>query len=485
MSLKNNTGRWELRIVICLLAVAPFLLTPWVHGDGIGSVAFLRSIIVGGDLDLVEEFEYLSTHVKADAGGLPGSLLDKSDYSPGLDPLFHTGSRDPVTGHVPFFASIGSPILWSPGYFLAHSLVRLGNVVGLNHRNDGYGGIYYLAIALTTLCCGMIGLVLIYRLAREVVPAREAFCALIGIVGASPLLYYLYLAPTYPHAITMLSTGAFFLYWWRNRGASDSGTWFRWGLLAGLLFLVRTNDAVVVVPALVLEAVKFIRRESSAKGSPPIGGIVARLMLALAGFTLLASVQLLSWQYFHARPLVRYPLSALGFWYEGLWGTFVSTKHGLLIWHPITALALIGILRLFARSKELAGVCIATLAVVVVSNCTIHDWWGGAAFGMRRLLSATPVFVIGLAVFFDDLRVALARGGASTAAAVAGRTDGLGARLIAPAIIIVFALWNVLLLLQYSLGMISHTGPVPFAEIAANQPKVIVKLVHLIGEIVR
>lgn len=493
MSLRNHHRDRGTFLVVCLLAVAPFLLTPWVHGDGIGSVSFLRSLVVGGDLDLSEEFDYLSSHIAEDAGGLPGALLEKSDYRPGLDPLAHTGTPDPVTGRTPFFASVGPPILWSPAYFAAHLLVRLANAAGLEHRSDGYGGLYYLAIALTTLACGIAGLLLIHRLVCSTVGRNDALWALLSVAWASPLLYYLYMAPTYPHAITILTTGAFFLYWWRNRGRTDTGVWFRWGLLTGFLFLVRWNDVVVALPALVLEIARYIKRESKARGRLPLSGLAIRLAAALAGFVLVAFVQLALWQYFHGRPLIRYPLSALGFYHEGLWGTFVSPKHGLFVWHPITLLASAGLLLLFRRNRELAGVCVATLALSVVSNCTIYDWWGGAAFGMRRLLSMSPIFAIGLAALFAEMRRAF---GASTARA--GETAGLSpresisppaevglppgrpARWAAPAITGVFSAWNLLLLLQYALGMISHTGAVTFITIAANQPETLARVIRLI-----
>ena len=76
----------EIRILLCLLAAAPLLLTPWVHGDGIGYFSYLHSVIIDGDLDLANEAEYLSAHVREDAGGIPGRLLDESDHRPGYRP---------------------------------------------------------------------------------------------------------------------------------------------------------------------------------------------------------------------------------------------------------------------------------------------------------------------------------------------------------------------------------------------------------------
>jgi hypothetical protein len=471
-TLHEGARGWEIRIVACLLVVAPFLLTPWVHGDGIMSVAFLRSVVVDGDLDLADEFSYLSTHIAADAGGLPGALLERSAHAPGLDRMFHTGARDPATGRVSFIAAVGPPIVWSPAYAAAYATSRLADAVGLHLRTDGYGGLYYLAIALTSLGCGIAGLLLMFRLTRSIVGARTAFWAVLGFAGASPLLYYLYMAPSYPHSITMLSTGAFTLYWWKTRGSVAPAVWFRWGLLAGFLFVVRWNDAVIAAPVFALEIVRYVRRGTFGPRGASAGGLPARLGAALAGALIVASVQLVVWQYFHGRPWVRYPAGELGFWYEGLWGAFVSSRHGLFIWHPITIAAVIGLLLLFRRDKELAGVSVATLALLVASNSTIDDWWCGASFGIRRLLSAAPVFVLGLGAFFAAIGEWLAR-------------HHMRARLAAPIMVLAFSGWNALLLLQYSLGMISHTGPVGFAAIAANQPKALVRAIRLIGELIR
>ena len=87
---------------------------------------------------------------------------------------------------------------------------------------------------------------------------------------------------------------------------------------------------------------------------------------------------------------------------------------------------------------------------------------------MRRLVGATPVFVLGLAVFLDDARILWAR-----RATLAGR-------FLAPLVLVVFGVWNVLLVAQYSLGMISHVDAVPLSTIAANQPKVIIRLIDLL-----
>ena len=475
--------RPEWTILLCLLLAAPFLLTCWVHGDGIGYVAYLRSAVVDRDLDLADEFGHLATHMRADAWGLPIAFLSRSTHGPGLDPTFHTPQRDPVTGRVSSSFSVGPPIAWAPAYLLAHGLTLLRGSAGA--PADGYGGLYYLAIALSSLAFGAAGLLLAYRFTCVAAPPREALWSVLAMAGATPLLYYLYLAPSYGHALTVLTSGAFFLYWWRTRHADRAATWFRWGLLAGLLFLARWNDAVLALPVFLAEAVRLLRGGGARPGGAPLGRLLACAGAAGLGFLLVASPQLGVWQYLHGRPWVRYPVDYLGFSPRGLWGTLGSARHGLFVWTPVSLPAVAGLFLLFRRDRELAAVSLAAVLLLVVSNATARDWWGGASFGMRRLVSATPLLALGLAVALDDARLALARrephgghGGGAPAASAA-------ARLLAPLACLVFSTWNLLLLAQYSLGMISHTGPVSLATIAANQPTVVARVIRVVGEVLR
>jgi hypothetical protein len=450
---------------------APFLLTCWVHGDGIGYVAYLRSAVVDRDLDLADEFAHLSTHMRADAWGLPAAFLSRSAHQPGVDPTFHTPRPDPVTGRVPSAFSVGPPIAWAPGYLLAHGVTLLRGSAG--RPADGYGGLYYLAIALGSLLFGAAGLVLAYRLACAAAPPRESLAAVLAMAGASPLLYYLYLAPSYSHALTVLTSGAFFLYWWRTRHADRAATWFRWGLLAGVLFLARWNDAALALPVFGAEAVRLLRGDAARRGGAPVRRLVACAAAAGLGFLLAASPQLGVWQYLHGRPWVRYPVDYLGFSAAGLWGTLWSARHGLFVWTPLALPAVFGLFLLGRRDRELATVSLLAVLLLAVSNATARDWWGGASFGMRRMLSATPLLALGLAACLDEFRRSLAHRAPAAA------------RLAAPLALSAFVLWNVLLLAQYSLGMISHTGPVSLAAIAANQPAVVARLVRLAGDVLR
>jgi hypothetical protein len=86
-------------------------------------------------------------------------------------------------------------------------------------------------------------------------------------------------------------------------------------------------------------------------------------------------------------------------------------------------------------------------------------------------------------VLLDDVRAALARRTTRQSGGVEAPATSTGPKLLAPLAFIAFSLWNLLLLAQYALGMISHSGPVSLATIAANQPGVVIRLVRLVGEV--
>jgi hypothetical protein len=282
-------------------------------------------------------------------------------------------------------------------------------------------------------------------------------------MSASPLLYYLYLAPDYSHAFSVLTAACFFSYWWKTRGKTATGLWFRWGMLAGLVFLVRWNDTMLIAPALMVESLRVLRARVKFQH------VIKLYVAGAAGFLLVASIQFVAWQYFFGRPWIRQPEGAMQFHVAGLWGSLLSSRHGLFTWTPITLFSVIGLVRLAKRQRELAAVCMAGFVLLTVSNCLISDWWGGAAFGMRRLITATPLFVLGLGVLLNDMR----QGGFGERVATASFW-------LVPAAISILICWNFLLVVQYALGLISHDQPVSLVAIMANQPVAINRLGRLL-----
>lgn len=478
-------ARPEWLILLCFLAAAPFLMTIWVNGDGIGYFAYLRSAVVDRDLSLSNEFAHLSSRIEADASGLPGEYLRRSSHRVGIDSVWHSPRPDPVTGRVPSYFSIGPAFAWAPAYLAAHALTLLSAAGGAAVKPDGYGGLYYLAIILSSFAFGIAGLILAFRIASIATPPREALWAVLTIGWATPVVYYLYLSASYGHPLTMFTSAAFLLYWWRTRHTDRPGTWFRWGLLAGVLFLVRWNDVVLAAPAFGIEVVRLLTRRGTRTGPSGVWQLLACTGAALTGFLLVAAPQLAVWQYFHGRPWVRHPTDLVRLDPWASWKMLVSARHGLFVWTPVAVPAVAGLFCLLRRNRELAGVSLAAMVLLVASNSIVEDWWGGSSFGLRRLVSGTPFLALGLAVFFADARLVLERWRAHGVPGSPGRARAALGWIAAPLVSFTFMGWNLLLMAQYALRMIDHTGAVSFAVMAANQPKVLARLIQFAGDVLK
>jgi hypothetical protein len=74
-----------------------------------------------------------------------------------------------------------------------------------------------------------------------------------------------------------------------------------------------------------------------------------------------------------------------------------SSNHGLLAWHPIVYLSLLGVPLFLVRDWYFGSLLTAVFAAQVYVNGAVTTWWGGSAFGGRRFDGCAMLFALGLA----------------------------------------------------------------------------------------
>ncbi len=116
--------------------------------------------------------------------------------------------------------------------------------------------------------------------------------------------------------------------------------------------------------------------------------------------------------------------------------TVLMGTNGLLVHSPVVVLALLGLLSAAipaASSKErdeqrsAAIASLATVVVFVVLMALVRDPDGGASFGARRLCGLTPIWILGISLALDRLRVSRRVGGRLAARSDVGRTSDIPA----------------------------------------------------------
>ena len=87
----------------------------------------------------------------------------------------------------------------------------------------------------------------------------------------------------------------------------------------------------------------------------------------------------------------------------------LSSRHGLLTWSPIFAIALAGFPALVRRAGSLAWAFALWALLLLYVVASWEQWWLGHSFGHRGFLCLFPVLATSLALAWDRLETRAAR----------------------------------------------------------------------------
>jgi hypothetical protein len=352
------------RLVLVLLALWMF---PSVYarlgGDGFQYYALLRSPVVDHDLDFANDFAGL-----------------------GARPVIS------VQGEVTSRAPIGLALLWLPPFLLVHAATAAAALVS-SAKADGFGPAYQAAVTGATYVYGVLALVLLESLLRPRFGRTVALLTVLALWLATPMHFYMVANPFMSHAGSAFAATLFVATWLRARETGRCREWVLAGLAGGLMGLVRVQDAVLLALPLVDLAFRrsFALRAAAAfvAGPAALGLLQALVWARLYGFGFAGIVM-------QQNLVGRSGLHLLELMF--------SARHGLFTWTPLFLFAALGWLLWLARDARLGALILAGFALAALVNGAMLDWWGGDAYGQRRLLGLFPFFGLGLGATLHFLR---------------------------------------------------------------------------------
>lgn len=435
--------KFEKLLILIFVLTLP-LSNPWVRGDGVGYYAYARALLIDHRLDFRKDWLAANTSFRMGRVAADGNILP-SEFT--------------RTGHLNNHFSIGPAILWFPFLLVAHAFVRVNQEFGGHLLADGFSFPYVLAMAIATAFYGFLGLWISFQLTRKYVPEKWAFLSTLGIWFASSLPVYMYFNPSWSHAQSGCAAALYFWYWDRTR--SDR-TWMQWiilGLISGLMMDVYYVNAVLLIVPLLESLIRYWKgitsKQTAAVGRLFFQNVLFTLVILTAFLPTLIAKRIIYGSY-------------LNFGYEDLWNftspallkVCISSEHGLFSWTPIVVLAVIGLALLRRHDKMLSLSCTAAFAAYLYTIGCYADWTGFSSFGNRFFVSLTPLFIIGLAAFFDWM----ARGWKERSAAI-----------VATSATALFIIWNLGLIFQWGVHLIPSRGPISWRDAAYNQVMVVPK----------
>jgi hypothetical protein len=451
-------------LILTLLFVCslPLVTKRLYASDEVQYYAFLRSLWFDHDLSFENEFQHFYDN---------GVVHTKGFHETFLEDTTETGLRKT-------FGTIGAALLWSPFYAISDAIVHTRRAMGDTVEADGYSPPYIAAVAYGSAVYGWLSLVLSLLIVRHVLGPksdRAAFAATIAVWIGTPLFFYMYVAPPMAHACSAFAVAAFVLTWLKVRTEWSAKGCLALGALAALMAMVREQDLFIAIGPAVDWAWQFWHATgaratpsspgSSAAGAAGIGETpsVARLLsggvLGAVAFGVAYLPQLAAYQVINGYPgpsrLVARKLNWLA---PHAFGVLASPEHGLLFWTPLVVLSLAGLVWLVVRSRGDDGsdgrrvaVCLLlmVLSQVYVAG-SVESWTVAGAFGQRRFVGLTALFVVGLAALMSRVFAPAAAG------AVAGPVPGRVRRLLVAAVVALGVWWNLGLMAQFGAGLMDR-----------------------------
>jgi hypothetical protein len=429
-------------LLIIFLVTLPFV-NPWVRGDGVSYYAYVRALLVEHHLNFENDWRSANLSYR----------MYSVDAEGHIDPTCYTS-----TGHLDNRSAVGASMLWAPFLVPVHGVVLALHQLGFRVRADGFSKPYVVTMALATALYGFFGLWISFRFACLYISERWSLLATLGMWFASSLPVYMYFNPAYSHAHSAFAVALFLWYWCRTRPRRTVAQWAILGLLSGLMLdIYYLNISILLVP--LLESLRRYWRAWRAPGHDWEG--LRRLFLANAVYSCVTVAAfmptLITRQIIYGHPL-ELGYGDFGWIHPGLWQPLLSPSHGLLTWTPIIIPALVGLVLLGRRDRELATYSLAAVAALYYIVACV-PWEIASSYGNRYFISLTPFFVLGLAVTLNEAARWLkhARTAYVTSALAIG---GL-------------VLWNLALIFQWGTGLVPHRGPISWKRVAYNQVAVV------------
>ncbi len=341
-------------------------------GDDTGYYAFLRSTFFDGDLDFFNERNYA-----------------------------HAEKINP-TGYVFNNWQMGQAILFFPFFLIGHALAHFYQSLGYPVTTDGYSAPYYISTAVASATYLFAGLFFVYRTLRMFVRKRVAMLATISIWLASPLIYFSFIRQRMAHTSEFFLSAVLIFIWIQFRQSKRPIHYVVIGVILGLLCMTR----VINISFFALFAVDLLWkfREEWKENPARVGKEIFILSGALGGgFFLTMLPQVYAWYQLNGVP---FPPRHMKFAGEGLAGInlgplveniyalFLDAKWGLLFSMPLAVLGIIGLFLKDDFSRDLRPGMLAYLAGIFGIILLYPE--DSASYGHRHLISALPVFALGL-----------------------------------------------------------------------------------------
>jgi hypothetical protein len=291
--------------------------------------------------------------------------------------------------------------LWLPFFVVAYGAGWIINQTGwLVIPLDGWSLFFQYLVMYSAVIYATITLILMYQLLRDYFSKYVALLSALFIFWSTGWLYYTIFEVSMSHVYDLFTLVTLVWLLLKAFDSEKTSYFLLTGLVAGLHVLVRTQNVLTVIVLLGYYGIMF-----SATTSKKLNVTIKNILSFGVVFTLTLLPLFISNLFLYGNILV-VPQGAgfLNFFQPEFYGVLFSGRNGLFSHHPVLLLGVAGIgLQFFHYNREKSclqkyGIPLSLVFLLqLYINAAAADWWGGHAFGQRRMMSSLLLFAFGIA----------------------------------------------------------------------------------------
>ncbi len=364
---------WRQMIIASWLITTVLLWSPVIQYDGVGYYAYLRSLGIDGDLNFSNEFSQTPLNL-------------------------NTGVKITSTGYAANPWSVGSAMLWTPFWLIAHGITVLGQQVGVAWQADGYAPPYIVMTTFATALSGLIFMLTMFAILRRWFREPIAALSVISMYCGTNLIYYALFQGGYAHAFSAMSVALMLLATLRLWEAPSMKRWIQLGLAAGLVLVTYWLGAIMLLIPLAFGVALLIRQRQPFKPWL-LGGVIAMLSAFIVFLP-----QMYVWHKLYGSWLTIPQGSNFAAPREShVLDMLFGSLYGVLWWTPLYFVGLLGLVWLTIKQSLRYGMMLIAAIIFIAYTARLPDWHGSGAFGMRRFTVIAPLCTLGLAAVLERL----------------------------------------------------------------------------------
>ena len=292
---------------------------------------------------------------------------------------------------------VGTAICLLPFFLVGHAITLL-----TGFPPNGYSYYYTLMVHLGAVFYLLLAMLGLRKLLQSyLINEKTTAITLIAVVFGTNLFYYVLTEFAMSHLYSFTAI-TWFCLTVRNFFASDKKKYLVFSaLLLGIIVLIRPVNLLVVL------AIPFLAGNSKQliSGVKSIFSKIWILLLAIAGFLLLASIQMIIYKISSGRFIVdSYAQWGFNFLDPQISNFLFSYRKGMFVYTPMLLLSLTGFIFLFRSSRFQFYALLSFLFIVIYVFSSWFMWYYGGSFSQRVMIEFYTFFAILLATAIQEIK---------------------------------------------------------------------------------